>query len=69
MKKAIGILRNPDNGAKPMKIYFNGSGEPMTAENNDIVESLEYCPVNEADAKDAALAMYSAWPWDYEELF
>lgn len=69
MKKAIGILHNPDNGAKPMKIYFNGSGEPMTAENNDIVESLEYCPVNEADAKDAAWAIYSAWPWDYEELF
>lgn len=68
MKKAIGILHNPDNGAAPLTIYYNGPGKPMTAESSKIADDLEYCAKDEADARDAARIMYSVWPWEYEEL-
>lgn len=68
MKKAIGVLHNPDNGAEPLTIYYNGASQPMTAENAEVCEEMEYCPKDEADAMDAAQLMYSVWPWEYEEL-
>ena len=37
MKKAIGILHNPDNGAGPLTIYYNGPGELIMAKNADTV--------------------------------
>lgn len=58
MKKAIGILHNPDNTAQPLTIYYNGSGECITAENSDIVENMEYYAKDEADARDAVRIMY-----------
>lgn len=68
MKKAIGILHNPDNCADPLTIYYNGPGEPVTAENSEKVEDMEYRAKDEADARDAARLMYSVWPWEYEAL-
>lgn len=68
MKKAIGILRFPGNESLPLTIYYNGKGESITAENSQTVENLEYCAKDEADARDAARMMYSAWPLEYECL-
>lgn len=68
MKKAIGILHNPDNNAEPLTIYYNGEGEYITAENSHTVENMEYRAENELDARDAARLMYSVWPWKYEVL-
>lgn len=68
MKKAIGILRFPDNESLSLTIYYNGEGEYITAENSETVENMEYRAENEADARDAARWMYSVWPWEYEEM-
>lgn len=68
MKKAIGILHNADGAVTPMKIYFNGIGEPMTAENGDVVENIGYYAMSESDARDAARQIFPVWIWEYEEL-
>lgn len=68
MKKAIGVLHNPDNCTDTLTIYYNGPGESITAENSEKVENMEYRAKDEADAMDAARLMYSVWPWEYEAL-
>lgn len=54
MKKAIGILHNPDNGFGPLTIYYNGPCQLITAEDEQHTEYTEYTPDNEADARAAA---------------
>lgn len=68
MKKAIGKILNPDGLDEPMTVYYNGEGEPMTAECGHLVEDIGYTPSSEEDAREAAMAMYGAWPWEYEEI-
>lgn len=68
MKKAIGILHNPDNITTPLTIYYNGPQECITGENDEIIASCEYKAENETDAREAARCFWGAWPWEYEEL-
>lgn len=49
-----------------MTIFYNGAARPLTAENGDIVETLNCIPVSIAYARYAVSIMYSYGPWDLE---
>lgn len=52
-----------------MTIYFNGIGEEITGEKDDVIETLEYAPTSFIDAVNAVYDMYSSWPgWDLNML-
>lgn len=51
-----------------MTIYFNGTGEEMTAEQGEHVEEIGYTPESLEDAEEAVSVMYSSGPWFLEWL-
>ena len=41
-----------------MTIYFNGPGIPLTAEKDDVIETLEFTPFNLKEAENGIRGMY-----------
>ena len=67
MKKAIATI-NTDAGT--MTIYYNGSGEYMTAERDDIIETIEDGKPSTIDeACELAHNLYRSAEWDFEQPF
>ena len=68
MKKAIATIINDSN--ETMTIFFNGDGEALTAEADDVCETTEYHAADEQDARDAARMMWGGFgnPWGFQEI-
>ena len=49
-----------------MTIRYHGPGVPLTAEQGDLVEELEFTPYNYDNATDGVHCMYSYSGWDLE---
>lgn len=62
-RKAVGTI---ETEIGTMTIYFNGDGEPLTAEIGDTVEEIGCTVHGISDAIDIACAMYSGAPWFLE---
>lgn len=58
MRKAVARI---ETEIGTMTIYFNGIGNPITAENGDIVEEKELTPKSYDEAIDM---IYSFWKYD-----
>lgn len=63
MRKAIATI---EAEIGTMTIYYNGEGEALTVEAEDVVGTLDYIAKSEEDAIDAAWAMYSIPGWDLQ---
>lgn len=50
----------------PMTLYFNGVGEEVTAEKDDVIENIGYKPESYSDACDSCAKMYSDSVWNYD---
>lgn len=61
MKKAIATI---ETEIGTMTIYYNGENEEITAETENVIEEIGYCPESIEDAREAVYEMYNYYVWE-----